>query len=96
MAPNGVSLFTTCSTSRNDFVTDCESISKAGSGSVTFEVPGGFEGTLRIDAGWGDESENSKITIGGAQLNASKTAVLPNETITINGNGFGSQTCIDR
>ena len=71
----------------------------SGSGSVTFEVPGGYEGTLRIDAAWGtgdDEvSENSKITIGGADLIASKTDVLPNETITINGTGFGSQTCID-
>ena len=40
-------------------------------------------------------SKNSKITIGGSQLSASKTDVRPNETITINGNGFGSQTCID-
>ena len=39
--------------------------------------------------------KNSKITIGGSELNASKTDVRPNETITINGNGFGSQTCID-
>ena len=89
------------------FVTDDENISTGGDGSVTFEVPGGFEGTLRIDARWGSPnadgkcnasegciSKDSKITIGGAELNASKTAVLPNETITINGNGFGSQTCI--
>ena len=90
------------------FITDDENISIGGDGSVTFEVPGGFEGTLRIDARWGSLnadgkcvagdgciSEDSKITIGGAELNSSKTDVLPNETLTINGNGFGTQTCID-
>ena len=89
------------------FVTDTESISVSGSGSVTFEVPGGFGGTLRVDARWGSpnadgdciasegcEDENGKITIGGAELNSSKTDVLPNETITLTGNGFGTQTCI--
>ena len=39
-------------------------------------------------------SKDSKITIAGAQLNVSKTEALPNETLTITGNGFGSQTCI--
>ena len=93
MAPNGMAL--------GSFISDTEPISVSGSGSVTFEVPGGFEGTLRVDAEWctgGMDpdcvSEDSKITLGGAELNASKTDVLPNETITINGNGFGSQSCI--
>ena len=106
-APNGAAL--------SSFITDREPISVSGSGSITFEVPGGLEGTLRVDAMWGDTtgggadmlmpngkcddgeacvSEDSKITLGGAELNSSKTDVLPNETITINGNGFGSQTCI--
>ena len=101
-APNGAELAT--------FVTDRESISSTGEGSVTFKVPGGLEGVLRIDARWGMPdgdpakcdidapnpciSKNSKITIAGAELNASKTDVLPNETITITGNGFGVQTCI--
>ena len=40
-------------------------------------------------------SENDVITITGSELMASVTDVLPNETITISGNGFGSQTCID-
>ena len=40
-------------------------------------------------------SKNSKITVTGSELTASVTDVLPNETITITGNGFGSQTCID-
>ena len=41
-------------------------------------------------------NKNSKITIAGADLEVSKTDVRPNETITINGNGFGtgSGTCI--
>ena len=39
--------------------------------------------------------KNSKITVTGSELTASVTDVLPNETITITGNGFGSQTCID-
>ena len=99
VAPNGAALTT--------FVTDREPISVSGSGSVTFEVPGGFGGTLRVDARWGSpnadgkciasegcEDENGKITIGGAELNSSKTDVLPNETITLTGNGFGTQTCI--
>ena len=40
-------------------------------------------------------SKNSKITVTGSELTASVTDVLPNETITITGNGFGTQTCID-
>ena len=39
-------------------------------------------------------SENTKLTVTGSELTASVTDVLPNETITITGNGFGSQTCI--
>ena len=85
-------------------------IGNDGSGEVTIEIPGGLEGVLRIDARWGMPdgdpakcdldapnpciSKNSKITIVGADLEVSKTEVRPNETITINGNGFGTQTCI--
>ena len=90
-----------------NFIRNMNPIGSDGSGTVTFEVPGGYEGTLRIDARWGpldaDDkckaakgciSKDSKITIAGAQLNVSKTEALPNETITITGNGFGSQSCI--
>ena len=72
------------------------SIANDGSGEISFDVPGGFEGVLRIDARWGTVNEDAKITLAGAQLNASKTDVLPNETITITGNGFGTGqgTCI--
>ena len=68
-----------------------------------------LQGTVRLDARWGIPggadgktcnastmctSENTKLTVTGSELTASVTDVLPNETITITGNGFGSQTCI--
>ena len=68
-----------------------------------------LQGTVRVDARWGTPgsddkcnvdadsmctSKDSKITVTGSDLTASVTDVLPNETITITGNGFGSQTCI--
>ena len=69
-----------------------------------------LQGTVRLDARWGTPgtdgkcnvdsdsmctSEDSKITVTGSELTASVTDVLPNDTITITGNGFGSQTCVD-
>ena len=68
-----------------------------------------LQGTVRVDARWGTPgtdgkcnadddsnctSKDSKITVTGSELTASVTDVLPNETITITGNGFGTQTCI--
>ena len=66
-----------------------------------------LQGTVRLDARWGplDEddkcvaangctSKDTKITVTGSELTASVTNVLPNETITITGNGYGVQTCI--
>ena len=77
-------------------------------GSVNDEP---LQGTVRVDAQWGIKdgsppacdadmpspctSKDTKITITGSELTASMTDVLPNETITLTGNGFGSQTCID-
>ena len=46
-----------------------------GSGTVTFEVPGWAEGTLRVDA-WG---EDTKLTVTSSGLTLSKTEALPNE-----------------
>ena len=71
-----------------------------GAATISFEVPGSvggepLQGTVRVDADWGGQSEDTKITVTGSELTASKANVLPNETITITGNGFGSQTCID-
>ena len=90
----GQSLYMTGRSSNPVSLMSMDGIRSDGSGEVTFKVPGGLEGVLRIDAKWGDVSKNSKITITGGELNASKTDALPNETITITGNGFGSQTCI--
>ena len=68
-----------------------------------------LQGTVRVDARWGTPgtdgkcnadddsnctSEDSKITVTGSELTASVTDVLPNETITITGNGYGSQACV--
>ena len=69
-----------------------------------------LQGTVRVDARWGSldgtpaacdvdapnpcTSKDSKITVTGSELTASVTDVLPNETITITGNGFGSQSCV--
>ena len=38
---------------------------------------------------------DAKITVAGSELTPSETDVLPNESITISGNGYGSQTCIN-
>ena len=88
------------------FVTDAAGgLARTAQATATFEVPGGFEGVLRIDALWGTDDnrnnkcdsgestcidEDSKITLGGAELNVSKTAALPNDTVIINGNGFAT------
>ncbi len=71
-----------------------EGISPDGSATAIFEMPGGLEGTVRVDAKWGDASEDTKITIAPSSVSASKTDVLPNESITITGNGFASGACI--
>ena len=93
--PNGTGSFTELKIAGKMIPIDnSSSIRTDGSGEVTFKVPGGFEGVLRIDAKWGSVNEDSKITITGGELSVSKTDALPNETITVTGNGFGSQTCI--
>ena len=69
-------------------------IGRDGSATVTFDLPGSLsgsslEGTVRIDASWGGDDEDAKITITGSQLSLSKGEALPNELITITGDGFG-------
>ena len=80
------------------------SIGQDGAATVTFDLPGSvggspLEGTVRIDARWGGVppfdtdkgiSEDAKITITGSQLNVSKGEALPNELITLTGDGFGT------
>ena len=71
-----------------------------GAATATFDVPGSvggkpLQGTVRVDATWGTTTEDTKITVAGSELTPSVSEVLPNESITISGNGYGSQTCID-
>ena len=71
-----------------------------GSATATFDVPGSvggkpLQGTVRVDATWGTTTEDDKITVAGSELTSSASDVLPNESITISGNGYGSQTCVD-
>ena len=49
-----------------------------------------LEGTVRIDAGWGDVSEDAKITLTGSTLRLSVGEARANESVTIQGEGFGS------
>ena len=70
------------------------SINADGSGTVTFNVPGWITGIVPIEVRWGNVSKSSEITINGPDISASKTDVLPNETITITGSRFGTATCI--
>ena len=70
------------------------SISNDGSATATFTVPGDVRATVRLDATWGDKSENSTIVISPSSLSLSRDAVLPNEDITITGNGFGGSANI--
>ena len=69
-------------------------ISSDGSATATFEMPGGLKGTVRVDATWGDDDENAKITVAPSTVSASQTDVLPNDSITLTGNGFASNACI--
>ena len=71
-----------------------EGISPDGSATAIFNMPGGLEGTVRVDASWGGASEDTKITIAPSTVNASKTDVLPNESITLTGNGFAGSSCV--
>ena len=76
------------------------SINQDGSGTVTFELPGSIsgnslEGTLRIDAQWGDVSEDGKVKVIASALRLSQSEVRANDSITIQGEGFGGQTTIN-
>ena len=71
-----------------------------GAATATFDVPGSvggkpLQGTVSVEATWGTTKEATKITVAGSELTPSVSNVLPNESITISGNGYGSQTCID-
>ena len=77
-----------------------DGINDDGSGTITFELPGSLngvalEGTIRIDVNYGGTKEDGKITITGSALRLSQGEVRANESITIQGEGFGGQTEID-
>ena len=65
-----------------------------GSSTATFVMPGGLKGTIRVDAKWGTVSKNTKITISPSTVSASQTDVLPNDSVTLTGNGFDSNACV--
>ena len=75
-------------------------IGSDGSSTGTFVMPGSIGGnpvvgTRSVKAYFGaDSNAATTITVSPAELAASATAVLPNESITITGNGYGTQSCI--
>ena len=75
------------------------SIGSDGSSTGTFVMPGSIGGNpvvgiRAVKAYWGSSNASTTITVSPAELAASATAVLPNESITITGNGYGTQSCI--
>ena len=72
-----------------------QNIGDDGSSTVTFEMPGSIDGgsvqgVIAVKAYWGTSGNASTtITVAPARLALSKTEALPNESITIQGNGFG-------
>ena len=74
-------------------------IGSDGSSTGTFVMPGSIGGNpvvgvRAVKATWGSASASTTITVSPAELAASATAVLPNESITITGNGYGTRSCI--
>ena len=70
-----------------------------GSSTGTFVMPGSIDGNpvvgiRSVKAYFGSANAATKITVSPAELSASVTEVLPNDTITITGNGYGAQSCI--
>ena len=91
---------TMSSSAANYVSTKRDGINDDGSGTITFELPGSLngvplEGTVRIDVNYGGTKEDGKITITGSALRLSQGEVRANESITIQGEGFGGQTRID-
>ena len=78
-------------------------IGSDGSASGTFVMPstiGGnpIKGIIRVDGRWGGASgptANTKITVKPAALSLTRNEALPNQSITIQGTGFGNSSEID-
>ena len=89
---------------------DPDSIGPDGSATATFDLPGSLsgvplEGTVRIDARWGGTApfdtdkgvtEDGKITVTGSALRVSQGEVRPNESVTIQGDGFGNGSSVPK
>ena len=87
---------------------DPDSIGPDGSATATFDLPGSLsgvplEGTVRIDARWGGTApfdtdkgvtEDGKITVTGSALRVSLGEVRANESVTIQGDGFGNGSSV--
>ena len=89
---------------------DRDSIGPDGSATATFDLPGSLsgvplEGTVRIDARWGGTApftadgekgvtEDGKITVTGSALRTSQGEVRANESLTIQGEGFGNGSSV--
>ena len=80
-------------------------IGSDGSSTGTFVMPGSINdnpvvGVRSVKAYWQSADASIKknaattITVSPAELAASATTVLPNESITLTGNGYGTQSCI--
>ena len=81
----------------NTVPVDAGSIGLNGSATVTFDMPGSvnnspLEGTVRIDAEWGSVSKDDTITLTGSTLRLSVAEVRANESLTIQGEGFGNSS----
>ena len=90
-----VAVFGPGSTPDNRISVYSQPIGNDGSAMATFRIPGSvsgtpLEGTIRIDATWGDVREDAKITVIGPILRLSAGEARANESITIQGEDFSS------
>ena len=72
--------------------TSSTSIGINGKGSVQFNMPGDRKGTIEVKASWGNDPEDTTISVEPSQLSASKTEVRANESIIIRGSGFSEDS----
>ena len=65
------------------------SINADGSATARFKLPPQI-GIKRVDAKWGSQSEDTKVTILSAIVNVDNPEPLPNDRLTITGRGFAT------
>ena len=90
-----VAVFGPGSTPDNRISVYSQPIGNDGSATATFRIPGSvsgspLEGTIRIDATWGDVREDAQITVIGPTLRLSTGEARANESVTIQGEDFSS------